>query len=380
MKKLNYKKKILVLSTNRSDYGLLRKLIIKIKKNKSFELKLVIAGSHLLKKYGNTIDEIKKDKIKIFKIIKSVYSKDTSAAVVNYNLDMAKQLNNILASSNFDLFMVLGDRSEILFCSTVSLIHNLKIIHLHGGETTLGAIDNQIRNAMSQLSNYHFVAHKEYKNKILKMGIDKKKVSLVGGLGASSISTFKTLNKKRLQDKLKIKLNKKYFLVTYHPTTIKKYYDKNEFKNLMNCLSKQSDVIKIITAPNIDKNNYEIINLINYYVKNDENFYYFKSLGSLNYYSLIKYCSGVVGNSSSGILEAASFKKPSINIGMRQEGRVQPKSVINCTSSKISITKAINKIIKNKNYIINLKKVKNPYFQKNTEKKIVTQLLKDIDN
>ena len=105
----------------------------------------------------------------IFKIIKSVYSKDTSAAVVNYNLDMAKQLNNILASSNFDLFMVLGDRSEILFCSTVSLIHNLKIIHLHGGETTLGAIDNQIRNAMSQLSNYHFVAHKEYKNKILKM-------------------------------------------------------------------------------------------------------------------------------------------------------------------------------------------------------------------
>ena len=376
MKKLNYKKKILVLSTNRSDYGLLRKLIIKIKKNKSFELKLVIAGSHLLKKYGNTIDEIKKDKIKIFKIIKSVYSKDTSAAVVNYNLDMAKQLNNILASSNFDLFMVLGDRSEILFCSTVSLIHNLKIIHLHGGETTLGAIDNQIRNAMSQLSNYHFVAHKEYKNKILKMGIDKKKVSLVGGLGASSISTFKTLNKKRLQDKLKIKLNKKYFLVTYHPTTIKKYYDKNEFKNLMNCLSKQSDVIKIITAPNIDKNNYEIINLINYYVKNDENFYYFKSLGSLNYYSLIKYCSGVVGNSSSGILEAASFKKPSINIGMRQEGRVQPKSVINCTSSKISITKAINKIIKNKNYIINLKKVKNPYFQKNTEKKNSNSIIK----
>jgi GDP/UDP-N,N'-diacetylbacillosamine 2-epimerase (hydrolysing) len=376
MKKLKFKKKILLLTTNRSDYGLLRKLILEINKNKYLDLKLVVAGSHLLKKYGNTINEIKKDKIKIFKTIKVNYDDDSISAVSMHNLNLAKRLNNIFSIGTFDYFLILGDRSEILFCSALSLLHNIKIIHLHGGEKTLGSIDNQIRNSISQLATYHFAAHENYKKRIIKMGIDRKKVFLVGGLGASSINSIKTYSKKIIQKKINVKLNKKYFLVTYHPTTVNEYYDKNEFKNLMECLNTYENVIKIVSAPNLDANNYEIINIINYYVKNKKNFYYFKSLGSLNYYSLMKYSCAVVGNSSSGILEAPSFKKPTINIGMRQLGRIQAKSIVNCSSNKKSIMNALNKVMKNKSFQKSLKKVKNPFFQKNSEKKIINELLK----
>jgi GDP/UDP-N,N'-diacetylbacillosamine 2-epimerase (hydrolysing) len=376
MNRSKSKKKILVLTTNRSDYGLFRKLILGIKKTKKLDLKLVVAGSHLLKKYGHSINEIKKDKIPIFKTICSNYVGDSKMAISQYNIDMAKKFNKILSKNNFDIVLVLGDRSEILFCSGLSLIYNYKLAHFHGGETTKGVIDNQVRNAVSQLSDFHFVSHADYREKLLRMGIDKKKVFLVGGLGASSINSIKLLSKNIIQKKLKLNLSKKYLVITYHPVTLKEYDVKKEFENLMNCLDDYKDVIKIITAPNIDNNNIKIINTINLFIKKKTNFYFFKSLGSLNYYSLLKYSSGVIGNSSSGILEAPSFKIPTINIGNRQAGRKGSQSIINCNSTKQSILKALNKIFNNKKFKTSLQKVTNPYYQINTEKKIIKQLLK----
>ena len=376
MNKSKSKKKILVLTTNRSDYGLFRNLIQGINKIKKLDLKLVVAGSHLLKNYGHTINEIKRDKIPIFKTISSNYVDDSKTAISQFNLDMAKKFNEVLSKNYFDIVLVLGDRSEILFCSALSLIYNYKLAHFHGGETTKGVIDNQVRNAISQLSDFHFVSHKDYKKKLIKMGIDKKKVFLVGGLGASSINSIKLLSKKTIQKKLKLNLSKKYLIITYHPVTLKKYDVKKEFENLMYCLDNYKDVIKVITAPNIDNNNVKIMNIIQNFIKTKKNFHFFKSLGSLNYFSLLKHSSGVVGNSSSGILEAPSFKIPTINIGSRQAGRVGSKSIINCNSTKQSITKGLNKILNNQKFKISLQKVANPYYQVNTEKKIIKQLLK----
>ena len=376
MNKLKSKKKILVLTTNRSDYGLFRSLIQSIKKIQKLDLKLVVAGSHLLKNYGHTINEIKRDKIPIFKIISSIYADDSKKAISQFNIDMAKKFNEILSKNYFDIVLVLGDRSEILFCSALSLIYDYKLAHFHGGETTKGVIDDQVRNAISQLSDFHFVSHKDYKKKLIKMGIDKKKVFLVGGLGASSINSIKLLSKKTIQKKFKLDLSKKYLIITYHPVTLKEYNVKKEFENLMHCLDNYKDVTKIITAPNIDNNNVQIINIIQDFIKTKKNFYFFKSLGSLNYLSLLKHSSGVVGNSSSGILEAPSFKIPTINIGNRQAGRVGSKSIINCNSTKQSIIKALDKVLNDKKFKISLQKVTNPYYQINTEKKIIKQLLK----
>ena len=252
----------------------------------------------------------------------------------------------------------------------------IKIIHLHGGEITQGSIDNKSRNAISQLSYFHFVSHEVYKKNLIKLGIHKKNILVVGGLGASSINKVKIENKKYLEKKLKLKLNQKFLLVTYHPVTVKEYAHKDEFINLMNCLDSFKDVIKIVTAPNIDNNNKNIINVIKYFIKNKKNFYYFKSLGSKNYYSLMSHSDGVVGNSSSGILEAPSFKVPTLNIGNRQIGRVQAKSIVNVNFKRNQILGGLNKILNNIKFRKKLNHISNIYFKKNTEKKIINKLLK----
>ena len=376
MKQLKYKKKILVLSTNRSDYGLLKNLILELKKKEIFIVKLVVSGSHLIKNYGNTINEIRKDKIDVFKKIKIKYSDDTPTGVSKFNLEILNKFNELLSTNKFDIVIVLGDRTETLFCSALSLIYNVKLAHIHGGEVTKGAIDNEIRNAISQISNIHFVSHKEYKKNLIKLGINRNKIYVVGGLGASAIQKSKTLSKKKLEKKFKIKLNKKYLLVTYHPVTSKKYSSNTEFLNLMSCLNQFDDTIKIITSPNIDSNNFEITKIINYFVKNFNNFYFYQSLGSLNYLSFLKYSDGVVGNSSSGILEAPSFKIPTLNVGNRQLGRLHSNSILNVSNNKKNIIYALNKILKDERFKIKLKKTKNIYYQQGTEKKIIKELLK----
>ena len=183
-------------------------------------VKFIVSGSHFVENYGNTINEIHKDKLKVFKKLTVNYINDTPSSVGQFNLDISKKFNQLLEKNKFDILVVLGDRSETLFCSILALIHNIKIVHLHGGEVTKGAIDNEIRNAISQISNIHFVSHKEYKN-LINLGIDGNKIHVVGGLGASAIKKTKILSKKILEKKFKIKLNQKFLLVTYHPVTQK---------------------------------------------------------------------------------------------------------------------------------------------------------------
>lgn len=375
MKKSKSKKKIAVITTTRADYGLLKNLITKFDKSKYISCKLIVCGTHNLKKFGKTIEEINKDGLKISEVLKVNLNEDRKYDVSNFFLQTGKKFNHYLKRNHLDGILVLGDRYEILSVASIAKIYNIPIIHLHGGESTYALIDESIRHAITKLSCLHFTSHKKYKLRLEKMGESPKSVFSFGGLGASRISKIKLKNKLYLQKVLKIDLSKKYFLVTFHPVTLENNKTKKEFLNLLKALSKIKNVEIIFTSPNAEVNYLFIKRHINKFLKKNKNSFYFESLGAELYYSLMKYSSGVVGNSSSGILEAPSFKIPTINIGNRQEGRLQAASIINCEGKVSLIKSSLNKAL-SKKFLKSIKFTKNLYYQKSTEEKILSVIEK----
>ena len=371
MKKSRSKNNILFITTNRSEYGLQRDLIKEFKKKNNFNTKVVVAGSHLLKKFGKTIDEIKKDKIKIFSIIKLNIKNDDPYDISLFNQKLGIEINKIFSKSKIDLLFLLGDRSEILNIAGIAKVYNIPIAHLHGGETTQAAIDDSIRDSVSKLSDYHFVSHDKYRSKLLRMNINKESIFTVGGLGASRIEREKFINKKKVCKYIGLDEKKKIIIASFHPVTLenKKTYD--YFRNLISALSGFNNLNIVITSPNFDVNYGKIYKLLDNFIKKNKNVYYVKSLGSELYFSLLKISSGIVGNSSSGILEAPSFNIGTVNIGNRQKGRIQSNSVVNCDAIKEEIIISINKILYDNKFLNKIKVLDNPYFKHKTEQNIV---------
>ncbi len=369
------KKKIAVITTTRAEYGLLKNLITKLENSKFVESKLIVCGTHTIKKFGLTIDEIKKDKIKIFKIFETNLENDQPFEASNFFLDIGKKFNLLFNKSLFDGIIILGDRYEVLSIASIAKIYNIPIIHLHGGESTISLIDNSIRHAISKLSCLHFTSHEIYKKRLVNMGENPKHIFNVGGLGASAINQIKLLSKKEIEKIIRIRLDKKFFLITFHPITLENENTEKEFKNLLKVLKKFKKLILIFTSPNADVNYQVIKSLQNSFIKQNKNSYVYQSLGAEIYYSLMRYSSGIIGNSSSGILEAPSFKIPTINIGERQGGRLQSNSVINCPGKEKRIKASLNKALSAK-FRNKLKFSKNIYFKKNTESKIISVIEK----
>ncbi len=382
MSKLNYKKKIAVITSTRADYGLLKNLILILQNSKSFDFKLIVCGSHLLKKFGNTISEIENDKIKISKKIKINIKKDKPFDASNFFLKIGTSINTYFQGTKLDGVILLGDRYEILSIASIAKIYNIPIIHLHGGESTYSLIDESIRHSITKLACLHFTSHHKYKSRLVKMGENPKNIFNFGGLGASNIKKTKLLQLNLIEKKLKIKIKKKYFLITFHPITLYNNKTKIEFINLLEALNKFKDTTFIFTSPNLDVDYQIIIKLIKEFQKKNKNSYFFKSLGSKVYYSLMKHSSAVVGNSSSGILEAPSFNVPTVNIGGRQDGRIQAISVINSKGEAKNIETALKKALSQK-FKHKLKGNINPYYKKNTEIKIANMIkfknLKEIN-
>jgi GDP/UDP-N,N'-diacetylbacillosamine 2-epimerase (hydrolysing) len=371
------KKKIAIVTSTRADYGLLKNLILKLEKSKFIDVKLIVCGTHTVKKFGFTIDEIRNDKINIYKTFNLNLKNDKPIEASNFFLDLGKKFNSFLNKNFFDGIIILGDRYEILSIASIAKIYNIPIIHLHGGESTFSLIDDSIRHAISKLACLHFTSHKKYKSRLVKMGENPKNVYSFGGLGASAINQIKLINKKKLEKILNLKLDMSFFLITFHPITLENDNTKKEFISLLKVLKKLKKIKLIFTSPNADVNHLVIKKLINNFIKKNENSYLFQSLGSKIYFSLMRYSSGIIGNSSSGLLEAPSFRIPTINIGSRQEGRIQASSIINCLGKEKQIKNSIIKALSKKfNYKIKFNK--NPYFQKNTEKKIVS-IIETID-
>ena len=364
------KRKICVVTSSRAEYGLLRPLIELIKKDGNLECQLIVTGMHLSPEFGLTYKEIEKDGFPINKKIDISLNSDTPVGISrSMGLAMMGFAEAYKALSP-DIIVVLGDRFEFLSVVSAALVSNIPVAHIAGGEVTEGALDDSVRHSITKMSHLHFTILEIYRRRVIQLGEDPDRVFNVGALGIDSIKKLKLLSMEELKNRLNIKFTKHNLLVTFHPVTLEPNTAGFQFQNLLNALNELKDTNIIFTKANADTGGRLINKMIDAYVsRNNTKAIEFTSLGQLKYLSMMQFVDAVVGNSSSGIVEAPSFKICTINIGDRQKGRIMPKSVINCEPTRKSIIKAFGKLY-SKKFQKNLKNVINPYGDGNAAKKI----------
>lgn len=370
-------KKICVVTGTRAEYGLLYWLLKEIEADKELQLQVIVTGMHLSPEFGLTYKEIEKE-FSVNKKIEMLLSSDTSIGI-SKSMGLA-QIS--FAESYYelkpDIVIVLGDRYEIFSATSAAMIARIPISHLHGGETTEGAFDESIRHSITKMSHLHFTATNEYKNRVIQLGEDPSRVFNVGGMGIENIKRLKLLSQNEFEKSIEFKLNIKNILVTFHPVTLENSTAQEQFKELLDAIDELEDTNIIFTKANSDTDGRVINQMIDEYVtKNSNKSIVFTSLGQLRYLSALQYVDAVVGNSSSGLAEAPSFKIGTINIGDRQKGRIKASSVIDCEPNKNSISEAFTKLY-SKEFQETLKTTINPYGDGYASKKIV-EILKNVD-
>ena len=368
-------KKICVVTGTRAEYGLLYWLMKEIQLDKELELQLIVTGMHLSPEFGLTYKEIEKD-FKIDKKIEMLLSSDTAVGI-SKSMGLAQiSFSEAYQDLKPDILVVLGDRYEIFSAVSAAMIAQIPIAHLHGGETTEGAFDESIRHSITKMSHLHFTAADDYKNRVIQLGENPSKVFNVGGLGIENIKRLKLLSREEFEESINFKLNKKNIIVTFHPVTLEKSTAKDQFQELLNAIDELEDTNIIFTKANSDTDGRIINQMIDEYVsKNSQKAVGFTSLGQLRYLSTLQYVDAMVGNSSSGLIEAPSFKIATINIGDRQKGRLKAKSIIDCKSDKISILDAFKKSYSDE-FKKELKTIINPYGDGCSSRSIIKELKK----
>ncbi len=369
------KKKILFITTSRADYGPCKNLISLLQSSKKITFKLIVSGTHLSKSFGKTIQEIKKDKIKIYQkidIFKNISKKNFNDIDVVQN--SFKLFKKIFQRINPDFYIIYGDRYEMLPLTYLAYLNRSKIIHINGGEATYGAIDESIRHSITKFSNYHFVANELNKKRVIQMGEDPSNVFNFGSLNVDTLKKTKFLDKNEIEKNLKSKLYKKNLVFTYHPETYLKKNQSSDINLIFKVIKKYRDIKFFITSPNFDEGSWEIKKNILNICNKHKNFVFFKSLGFKNYLSLVNLSDGVIGNSSSGVIEIPSLKKGTINIGQRQSGRSRSSSIIDCELNSLSIQNAIKKLY-SKSFKRKILKVKNVYEKENSTQRIYNKIL-----
>ncbi len=364
-------KKLCVISTTRADYGLLRNLLGLIEQSSILELQLVVAGAHLLDDFGNTISEIQQDGFTVRFRVEGIGVKDNREHQITSASKALKGFGEAYRELNPDAVVLLGDRYEMLSAAFAALLLNIPIFHIHGGEITTGAIDDAIRHCLTKLSSQHFVANEEFRTRCIQMGENPETVHIVGGLGVDAIAKTNFKTKDTLEKELDFKINSETILVCFHPETHESSETKAMVFPLIQVLQKRRSLRVIFSQPNIDLGNSQITKSKQQFVaKNRDRSTFFKSMGSENYLSLLKVVTGVVGNSSSGILEAPTLNTGTINIGNRQQGRPRASSVIDTRNNNVDIDNAFKKLFAS-DFQQNLRSVQSPYGPPGAADKII---------
>jgi GDP/UDP-N,N'-diacetylbacillosamine 2-epimerase (hydrolysing) len=369
-------RKICVVTGTRAEYGLLRWVMEGIRESDQLELQVIATGMHLSPEFGLTYREIEADGFKIDRKVEMLLSADTPSSI-SKSMGLAMiGFADALEQLKSDLVLVLGDRYEIFAAAAAAMIAKIPIAHLHGGETTEGAFDEAIRHSITKMAHLHFVAAEDYRQRVIQLGEHPDRVFLVGGLGIENIMRLPLLNRQELEQALDFPLGKRNLLVTFHPVTLEQETSVPQMQGLLQALTLQQDTHLIFTMPNADTDGRVLFKMIEDYVKEQpETRKAFTSLGQLRYLSCLRHVNAVVGNSSSGLAEAPSFRIGTINIGDRQRGRLKAKSVIDCEPNQQSIQKAFERL-----YSIAFQEklafVQNPYGEGGASEKIVKVLEK----
>jgi GDP/UDP-N,N'-diacetylbacillosamine 2-epimerase (hydrolysing) len=369
--------KICVITGTRADYGLLRWVMQGIKDDPELKLQIIATGMHLSPEFGLTYKAIEQDQFQIDRKVEMLTSSDTAVGIAKSMglglIGFADALHDL----DPDLILVLGDRFEIFAAVSAALVARIPVAHLHGGETTEGAFDEALRHSITKMSHMHFVAAETYRQRVIQLGEHPNNVFLVGGLGVDNIKRLQLLDSVALETSLDFKLGRKNLLITFHPVTLESSTAENQMVELLAALADLVETHLIFTLPNADTDGRALIKLVEEFVEQHPNARAYKSLGQLRYLSCVAHVDGVVGNSSSGLVEVPSFKKGTINIGDRQRGRLQAASIINCEPNRENITLALKKLY-SKSFRKSLDQVVNLYGEGGASEKIVNTLKKQF--
>lgn len=372
------KRKICIFTGTRAEYGLLKPLMEEIKNDPDLELKIIASGMHLSPEFGLTYKEIEKDGFEINEKVEMLLSSDTTVGISkSIGLGIIGYAD-VLERLKPDINVVLGDRFEALAFAIASYICRIITAHLFGGEATFGSIDEGIRHSITKFSYLHFTSTEDYRKRVIQLGEHPDRVLNIGAIGLDNIKRLKLLTREEFEKSINRKLKKKNLLITFHPVTLEKNTSEEQFKELIKALDELDDTLLIFTKANADTEGRIINKMIDKSTKNyPEKSIAFTSMGQLLYLSAMQFVDAVVGNSSSGIIEAPSFKIGTINIGDRQKGRIKAKSVIDCGANYQNIKRAIEVLYSSEFQEI-LKNVVNPYGDGNAAPRI-KNILKNAD-
>ncbi|WP_219704226.1 UDP-N-acetylglucosamine 2-epimerase [Marinomonas lutimaris] len=364
-------KKIAVFTGARAEYGLLYWLLKDIQADPELSLQLLVSGMHLSPEFGETYKQIEKDGFTIDEKIEILLSSDSAVGTAKSMglgvLGFADALSRLAP----DVLIILGDRFEALAAAQTAMILRIPVVHLHGGEITEGAYDDAIRHAITKLSYLHATSTEESRQRVIQLGESPDRVFNVGAIGLDHLSRSCFMSVEELAASLNFSLRQPYVVVTYHPVTLADEDPVASFTALLEALDVYPEVQVILTYPNADDGGRRIIPLLKgYAAKQSQRVLAIPSLGQVRYLSAIKHASAVVGNSSSGIIEVPSLDVPTVNIGMRQKGRLAAKSVLDCQANKSAISHALD-VALTKSYKNDNEQIDNPYGQGSASKQII---------
>ena len=351
--------KIAILTATRSEYGLLKNLIKELNDISYFKVDVLVTGAHLSKQYGMTYKEIENDGIEIACKVDMNIDNSTAAGISKSMGRAMIGFADYFEINKPDALIVLGDRYETLAVCCVAMNARVPIFHLHGGETTEGAIDEAVRHSISKMSYLHFTSTEEYRQRVIQLGESPDRVFNVGAVGIDNIIKEPKFTKEELAKNLDFDLSKPYAVVTFHPVTLEADVA-DQCNELIKAMDAFSELNFIVTGANADCGGATINDILYNYASHRKNVYFTISLGMKRYLSALKYCSFVLGNSSSGLIEAPSFKIPTVNVGNRQKGRIRGDSVIDCDTDRDDIIKGINQAL-DQEFRIRISKSANPY-------------------
>jgi UDP-N-acetylglucosamine 2-epimerase (non-hydrolysing)/GDP/UDP-N,N'-diacetylbacillosamine 2-epimerase (hydrolysing) len=340
-------RKIAVVTGSRAEYGLLYWVLHDLRESSDFELQLVVTGMHLSPEFGLTVSEIERDGFAIAQRVECLLSSDSPGGVAKSMAIGLIGMSDALERLQPDIMLVLGDRFEIMVAVQACLVHGIPVAHIAGGDTTEGAFDESIRHSITKMSHVHFVTNEQSAERVRQLGEDPNRVHFVGNPGLDHLRRLPLLSGQNLTEALRSPLAKRNLLVTFHPVTLSPGDSERQFAELLDALDEQeTDTALWFTRPNADSGGRALAAALDEWAeRRADRVHIFASLGQLRYLSLMAQVDAVIGNSSSGLYEAPSFRVPTVNIGDRQRGRMAPWSVIHCEAEKGAIRQAIAKAL-----------------------------------